>query len=123
MTSNLLKACVDVYISSKEPYMQASFQRTYDNGIATDHTHQFASVVRAGMEKGKVFTASYTVMSKEGRVNMNRLTHTKGMAEISGLLDDFCEARKLTNARQYKHGHLMQYILMDRYGQESLETI
>ena len=78
--------------------MQASFQRTYDNGIATDHTHQLASVVRGGMEKGKVFTASYTVMSKEGRVNMNRLTHTKGMAEISGLLDDFCEARKLTNA-------------------------
>ena len=57
MTRNLLKATVDLYIASREPYMQASFQRTYDNGNACDHTHQMASVVRAGIGKGKIFLA------------------------------------------------------------------
>ena len=103
MTRNLLKATVDLYIASREPYMQASFQRTYDNGNACDHTHQMASVVRAGIGKGKIFTASYTVMSLHGLVNLNRMTYTKGMAEISGLLDDYKEARSLVSAPTLDH--------------------
>ena len=80
------------YIETREQYLQASFQRTYDDGNAADHTHKFANVIRAGNQKGRIFTASYTVTSLTGHINLSRLTMTKGMKEIDGIISDYKNA-------------------------------
>ena len=60
----LLKTCVRNFIMACEKYYQASFQMHCDDGAAADHSHKLGKVVRAQGRQGRVFTASYTVMSK-----------------------------------------------------------
>ena len=59
------------FMELHEPYLQASFQVRYDEGNTADHTHKYAKVIKASGRKGRVFTASYTVASLNGLVNMN----------------------------------------------------
>lgn len=99
---NLLKACLRSYMRANEHYFQISFQMHYDDGNAGDHTHKMANLVRSSGRRGKVFTASYTVTSKLGFVNMNRLTMTKGTFELCDLLKDYKETRNIVGAPALK---------------------
>lgn len=103
LSINLLKAVFTSYIETREDYLQASFQRTYDEGNSGDHTHKYSNKVRAGLRPGRVFTASYTVTSLTGHINLSRLTMTKGISEIDNFVKDYKNVRQLVNAPSLKH--------------------
>jgi len=89
-------------MSTRESYLQASFQSCHDEGIQADHTHKFADVIHTQGWGGQTMTASYTVMSQKGLVCSNRLTYTKGMEELHQLLNDLRECRQMGNAGPLK---------------------
>ena len=60
----------------KEKYMQTSFQMHYESGAAGDHTFKLEQLISAHGRQGKVFTASYTVLSNLGHITSNRPTYT-----------------------------------------------
>ena len=53
------------------------FQMHYDDGASGDHTFKLAQLISAHGLTGKVYTASYTVLSKLGHITSNRPTFTK----------------------------------------------
>lgn len=103
LTVNLVKAAIITYFDSREDYMQASFQNTYDEGTAADHVHKYAYAVRAGNRKGRVFDASYSVTSLRGHINLSRLTMTKSSKELQDVIYDLKLARGVANAPPLKY--------------------
>lgn len=98
LTVDLMKTCVRNFILAREKYYQASFQMHCDDGAAADHTHKLAKFIKANGRRGRVFTASYTVMSKLGLILMNRLTMTKSTFELEGLLTEHKAIRDSQNS-------------------------
>jgi hypothetical protein len=81
-------------MDSMEAYMQKSFQSSVDNGESPDHTFKFANGLKLKNRPGKVFTASYTSVSLQGKVTLSRPTYTKSNAEIEPIVAKHHEARK-----------------------------
>ena len=77
-----------------EPYRQTSLQKDVDEGASPDHTHKFASNIKIPGRPGTALSASYTVMSLNGLVNMSALTHTKSNAEIDDLVLGYRKVRE-----------------------------
>jgi hypothetical protein len=71
-----------------------SFQKFVDNGESLDHTFKFANSLKLKDRPGKVFTASYTSVSLQGKVTLSRSTYTKNNAEIEPIITRHHEARK-----------------------------
>jgi 3'-5' exonuclease len=97
LTRQLVKQIVIQFMGLHEPYLQASFQLRYDKGNTADHTHKYAKVIKASGRKGHVFTASYTVASLLGLVNLCRLVFTKTVYELEKIMVGYKKAR--LNAR------------------------
>ena len=70
-----------------ENYREKSFQSHSDNGALADHTFKFANGIQ------KFFTASYTVLSLCGFININRPTYTKGNTEIEPVISSYHDVR------------------------------
>jgi hypothetical protein len=56
-----------------EDYTQKSFQMGCDKGVSTDHSFRFAKTIMNAIGSGKLFTASYTIVSLKGMINSNCL--------------------------------------------------
>jgi hypothetical protein len=84
-------------MDTHEAHHQASFQTHYDKGNTADHTHKYAKVIKASGRKGRVFTASYTMASLLGFVNICCLVFTKTMFELENIMTGYKKAR--LNAR------------------------
>ena len=76
----------------KELYMQASFQMHYDDSASGDHTFKLAQLIASVGRLGKVFTVSYTIMTKLGFVGSNRLKFTKANDEIRPIMNSMKDA-------------------------------
>ena len=77
-----------------EPYRQRSLQKDVDEGASPDHTHKFASNIKIPGRSGNAFSASYTVMSLNGLVNISALTHTKSNAEVDSIVQGYKRVRE-----------------------------
>ena len=85
-----------------EPYMQRSFQHSYNKGAAGDHTHKFSKLIKATRRSGNIFTVSYTTMSLLGKITTSHLTFTKANTEIEPIIKGIKEIRS-----QNKTGDLL----------------
>ena len=93
LTVAMVKFAHHQYTKAKESYMQKRFQLAYDEGITSDHSHKLAKVTRASGRPGGLFSASYTVASHQGSVNINLFTMTKSNAEIEPVVIEYKEER------------------------------
>jgi hypothetical protein len=102
LTPGLVKRLFLRYMESHESYFQASFQLRYDEGNTADHTHKYANVIKASGRKGHIFTASYTIASLLGFINVARLVFTKSMYELARVMSDYKQSRNNANATPLK---------------------
>jgi hypothetical protein len=65
----LMKVIFSSFMHITEPYMQASFQRGIDEGIAMDHTFKFSNLIYISNCPGRVFTASITGTGLGSKIN------------------------------------------------------
>lgn len=98
LTPGLVKRLFLRFMETHHEYFQASFQLCYDDGNSADHTHKYANVIKASGRKGHIFTASYTIASLTGFINVSRLCFTKSMFELSKVMSDYKDSRKNANA-------------------------
>ena len=89
----LVKSVFESFMLSHEPYMQAYFQTCSDEGASKDETFKYANVIKLSGRKGKVFTASTTLLSQSGLITMNRLRYTKAHEEIRPSLEQWRDCR------------------------------
>jgi hypothetical protein len=64
-----MKVIFASFMHITEPYMQASFQRGIDEGIAMDHTFKFSNLIYISNCPGRVFTASITGTGLGSKIN------------------------------------------------------
>jgi hypothetical protein len=94
MSKRLLKALFYRVMELLEPYLQKSFQMRVDDGAVADHTFKYSNgIAAAGILSGKIFSASYTIMSLYGFINGNRPTYTKSNAEIKPFIEQYRQVR------------------------------
>ena len=86
LTPHDLKKHFLCYMRSIEPYLQHSFQTTCDEGGSADHTYKTANKVVPPGRKGKLWKASITKTSLQGKIELSRFVHTQGNDEIEGLI-------------------------------------
>lgn len=94
LKKNLLKALFLRVMRGLAVFHEKKFQSRIDNGNTSDHTFKFANGIRNPHGGGKMFTASYTVPSLMGFINLNRPTFTKANGELRPLLQEFKQVRK-----------------------------
>jgi hypothetical protein len=88
LRKGLLKTLFFRMMDGLTEYMEKGFQSRSDHGIVSDHTFKFAKGIQ------NYFTASYTVLSLSGFININRPTYTKGNSEIEPVLRKYKQARE-----------------------------
>jgi hypothetical protein len=93
LTNTLMKVVFSSFMKVTEPYMQASFQMSIDEGLAMDHTHKFSNSIYVSGCSGRVFTASITGTGLGGEINWSRMTYTKSLSECQLLFQEYKEAR------------------------------
>ena len=76
-----------------EPYRQTSFQASVDGGSVADHTHKFASGIKIPGRRGHPFTASYSILALNGKVNVSNFSHTKSNDEIDKVVATYRDVR------------------------------
>jgi hypothetical protein len=64
-----------------------------DERVSADHSFRFAKMIMNAIGSGKLFTASYTIVSLKGMINANRLCHTKSNDEIDPMIIKCREVR------------------------------
>jgi hypothetical protein len=93
LTNTLMKVVFSSFMKVTEPYMQASFQMSIDEGLAMDHTHKFSNSIYVSGRSGRVFTASITGTGLGGEINWSRMMYTKSLSECQLLFQEYKEAR------------------------------
>ena len=58
----------------------------HDSGYAGDHTHKFSKQIVCRNRADKLFTASYAIVGRLGKVATSRLTFTKSNKELDPIL-------------------------------------
>ena len=98
LLKSILKGCLRVFMKAHEPYMQASFQVAVDEGCSSDDSHKLTKHIYATVGKGKKkvqpFTATYTIIGLNGKVNISRYKYTKSAQELGDLIPDWALVRE-----------------------------
>lgn len=76
-----------------DPYMQKSFQTVVDEGASSDHTFKYGDSIYDFQRSGKIYTASWTMMTLNGKVALSRLVYTKGNDEIRSVCQEHKQVR------------------------------
>ena len=81
------------FMELHEDYMQSSFQMESDDGIAADHTHKMANVVHTSGREGRLFSGSYTMLSRGGTIVGNRFVFSKSNKELEPIIQSYKRVR------------------------------
>jgi hypothetical protein len=99
LRTGLMKHLFCRTMDSLEACMQKSFQSSVDDGESPDHTFKFANGLKLKDPPGKVFTASYTSVSRQGAITLSRPTCAKSNAEIEPIIARHHEPQKMLAKR------------------------
>ena len=95
LLGSLLNGGLKMYMTCHEQYQQASFQLAVDDGCSTDDSHKLTKHIVATVDKKKCkpYTATYTVMAKNGKVNVSRHKFTKSSDELKEVIPAWAKVR------------------------------
>ena len=95
LKENLVRGGLRVFMDTHENYMQMGFQYAADDGCSSDDSHKLTNHIYASVGKKKVkpFTATYTIMGKNGLPNVSRFKFTKSACELKAVIPAWVESR------------------------------